>query len=141
MMHMRTAHYSPEFLRVLAALLSSAEGGQLGSWRQLAAALADRLLGEMDALDLSLEGTVGEGKGRGGRRGRAGGGSRRGDNTRGEKDAWVRVAGVSVEMWMGGWRRVAAALAERPLGEMGALDVELCAVGQGRAGEGKGRAG
>ncbi|KAG1651820.1 hypothetical protein FOA52_008453, partial [Chlamydomonas sp. UWO 241] len=42
------AHYTIELTRIVAALLASAEGGQLSSWRQLAAALADRTIAEMD---------------------------------------------------------------------------------------------
>ena len=41
---------SPEFTRTLAALLASSEGGGLSNWRQLAAALADRTMEEMDGV-------------------------------------------------------------------------------------------
>lgn len=46
------AHYSIELTRIIAALLASAEGGQLNSWRQLAAALADRTIAELDSVNI-----------------------------------------------------------------------------------------
>jgi len=52
------AHYSMEFTRIVAALCASADGGQLGSWRQLAGAMADRTMAEMDALSVFNDTTV-----------------------------------------------------------------------------------
>ncbi len=53
------AHCSMELTRIIAALCASVEGGQLGSWRQLAGALADRTMAEMDALSVFSDSTVG----------------------------------------------------------------------------------
>ncbi|GFR50636.1 hypothetical protein Agub_g12883 [Astrephomene gubernaculifera] len=54
------AHYSPELVRLLGALLAAAEGGPLGSWRGLVAALADRAFTELDGAGVALDHTVGE---------------------------------------------------------------------------------
>jgi hypothetical protein len=54
------AHHSLELARIIAALLASSEGGQLGSWRQLAAALQDRTLAEMDHLGVFCNSTLDE---------------------------------------------------------------------------------
>ncbi|GLC36514.1 hypothetical protein PLESTB_000156700 [Pleodorina starrii] len=54
------ANYSPELVRLLGALLAAAEGGPLGSWRGLVAALADRAFTELDSTGVSLDHMVGE---------------------------------------------------------------------------------
>ena len=51
-------HPDPELTRTLAALLASAEGGGVPSWRQLAAVLSDRTLEEMDGLGVMGNGLV-----------------------------------------------------------------------------------
>jgi len=52
------AHFSMELTRIVAALLASADGGQVTSWRQLVAALADRTMAEMDSVALFSNQTV-----------------------------------------------------------------------------------
>ncbi|KAG2482584.1 hypothetical protein HYH03_018468 [Edaphochlamys debaryana] len=54
------AHFSPELVRLLGALLAAADGGPLGSWRGLVAALADRAFTELDGAGVALDHTVGE---------------------------------------------------------------------------------
>eukprot|EP00798_Chlamydomonas_sp_ICE-L_P006426 gene6426-3053_t len=51
-------HFSMELTRLLGALCASVEGGALANWRQLAAALADRSLAEMDAVSVQLDNTM-----------------------------------------------------------------------------------
>ncbi|GLI63832.1 hypothetical protein VaNZ11_006934 [Volvox africanus] len=54
------ANYSPELVRLLGALLAAAEGGPLGTWRGLVAALADRAFTELDSAGVSLDHMLGE---------------------------------------------------------------------------------
>jgi hypothetical protein len=49
-----SAHYSPEFVRLLMLLLGVADGGGF-SWRAVSALLGERLLLEMDALAMFNE--------------------------------------------------------------------------------------
>ncbi|KXZ42145.1 hypothetical protein GPECTOR_196g337 [Gonium pectorale] len=53
-------HYSPELVRLLGALLAAADGGPLGNWRGLVAALADRAFTELDSAGVALDNTVAE---------------------------------------------------------------------------------
>ncbi len=46
---------SPELARLLGAALSAVEGGPLGSWRGLVAALADRAFTELDGANVGVD--------------------------------------------------------------------------------------
>ncbi|GIM11094.1 hypothetical protein Vretimale_14654 [Volvox reticuliferus] len=54
------ANYSPELVRLLGALLAATEGGPLGTWRGLVAALADRAFTDLDSTGVSLDHMLGE---------------------------------------------------------------------------------
>lgn len=54
------AHYSMDLTRIISALLASPEGGGLGSWRGLAAALGERLFMGLDSAQLYADALLGE---------------------------------------------------------------------------------
>lgn len=53
-------HYSVDLVRLISALLASAEGGQLATWRHLAGALSDRSLAALDSINSYNDGLVQE---------------------------------------------------------------------------------
>ncbi|PNW78145.1 hypothetical protein CHLRE_10g465850v5 [Chlamydomonas reinhardtii] len=59
-LELAAAHYSPELARFVGAALAAADGGPLGSWRQLVSALADRAFTELDGGGVALDHAVGE---------------------------------------------------------------------------------
>lgn len=53
-------HYSVDLVRLISALLASAEGGQLATWHHLAAALSDRSLAALDSVNNYNDGLIRE---------------------------------------------------------------------------------